>query len=62
MPPGESYLLPDVTLPPGLTPPVSILALTNTASAAPVPGGGHLCMPEYGDAGKTGGAVSLRPL
>jgi hypothetical protein len=52
MPPGESYLLPDVPLPPGLTPPVSILALTNTASAAPVPGGGHICTPEYGEDGQ----------
>ena len=52
MPPGESYLLPGVTLPPGLVPPVSILAITNTASAAPVPGGGHLCTTEYGEAGK----------
>jgi hypothetical protein len=52
MPPGESYLLPDVPMPPGLTLPVSILALTNTASAAPVPGGGHLCKTQYGDAWK----------
>lgn len=52
MPPVESYLLPGVTLPPGLTPPVSILAIINTASAAPVPGGGHSCIPEYGNAGE----------
>ena len=52
MPPVESYLLPGVTLPPGLTPPVSILAITNTASAAPVAGGGHLCKTKYGDAWK----------
>jgi hypothetical protein len=52
MPPGNSFLLPGVSLPPGLAPPVSILALTNTASAVPVPGGGHLCVAEYGDAGR----------
>ena len=40
------------TLPPGLTPQVSILALTNTASAAPVVGGGHICTPEYGENGQ----------
>ena len=52
MPPGESYLLPNVTLPPGLTPPVSILALTNTAAAAPVPGGGHSCVTDYSSGGE----------
>jgi hypothetical protein len=52
IPPGNSFLLPGVSLPPGLTPPVTILALTNTASAAPVPGGGHICAPEYGEDGK----------
>ena len=52
MPPGETYLLPNVTLPAGLTPPVNILALTNTASVLPVPGGGHLCATKYGDAWK----------
>jgi hypothetical protein len=52
MPPGNSFLLPSATLPPGLTTPVTILALTNTASAAPVPGGGHICTPEYGEEGK----------
>jgi hypothetical protein len=41
-----------VTLAPGLAPPVSILALTNTASALLVPDGGYLCMTEYGDAWK----------
>jgi hypothetical protein len=51
MPPGESYLLPDVTLPPGLTVPTNILALTNTASAPPVSGGGHVCTAEYGSSG-----------
>ena len=50
MPPGESYLLPGVTLPAGLTPPVGILAITNTPSEAPVSGGGHLCVTEYGNA------------
>jgi hypothetical protein len=49
MPPGESYLLPGVALPPGLAPPVSILAITNTASAPPVTGGGHSCAAEYGE-------------
>jgi hypothetical protein len=32
--------------------PISILALTNTASAAPVVGGGHICTPEYGENGQ----------
>ena len=48
MPPGESYLTARRDAAAGLTPPVSILAITNTASAAPVPGGGHLCTTEYG--------------
>jgi hypothetical protein len=52
MPPGESYLLPGTTLPAGLTLPASILAITNTSSAAPVPGGGHSCTAEYGESGK----------
>jgi len=52
MPPGNSFLLPGVSLPAGLVPPVSILAITNTASAAPVPGGGHLCTLEYGSGGE----------
>ena len=47
MPPGNSFLLPGVSLPAGLNLPVNILAVTNTASAAPVPGGGHLCTTEY---------------
>ena len=51
-----------VTLPAGLVPPVSILAITNTASAAPVPGGGHSCTPSTARPGKAGGAVNLRPL
>jgi hypothetical protein len=52
MPPGNSFLLPGVSLPAGLVPPVSILAITNTASAAPVPGGGHLCTLEYSSGGE----------
>jgi hypothetical protein len=52
MPPGNTFLLPSASLPAGLTPPVSILALTNTASAAPVAGGGHVCIPEYGQDGQ----------
>ena len=50
MPPGNSFLLPNVSLPSGLVPPVSILAVTNTASAAPAPSGGHSCTTEYGNA------------
>jgi hypothetical protein len=52
MPPTNSFLLPGVSLPSGLAPPVNILAVTNTASAAPVDGGGHLCTVEYGDDGR----------
>jgi len=48
MPPSESYFLPGATLPSGLSLPTSIFALTNTASATSVPGGGHLCPTEYG--------------
>ena len=52
---------PGCTLPAGLAPPVSILAITNTASAAPVPGGGHLCTPRVRRRlEKAGGAVNLR--
>jgi hypothetical protein len=38
-------------LPAGLTTPATLLAVTNTASAAPAPGGGHLCTAEYGPDG-----------
>ena len=48
VPPGQSFLLPGVSLPPGLAVPVNILAVTNTASAAPVAGGGYLCSARYG--------------
>ena len=53
MPPGDSFLLPGVTLPAGLTTPANILAVSNTASAEPTDGGGHSCVTEYGSGGAT---------